>query len=66
MIDDREFKEMTEKYKKILALTLLILFVLYWLAVNFLVSAVLSPLAVPALYLLARPITAIGGRSWKE
>ena len=32
----------------------------------FLVSAVLSPLAVPALYLLARPITAIGGRSWKE
>lgn len=43
MIDDREFKEMTEKYKKILALTLLILFVLYWLAVNFLVSAVLVP-----------------------
>ena len=32
----------------------------------FLVSAVLSSLAVPALYLLARPITAIGGRSWKE
>ena len=32
----------------------------------FLVSAVLSPLAVPALYLLTRPITAIGGRSWKE
>ena len=34
---------MTEKYKKILAATLLILFVLYWAAVNFLVSAVLVP-----------------------
>lgn len=32
----------------------------------FLVSAVLSPLAVPVLYLLTRPITAIGGKSWKE
>lgn len=34
---------MTEKYKKILAAILLILFVLYWAAVNFLVSAVLVP-----------------------
>ena len=34
---------MTGKYKKILAATLLILFVLYWAAVNFLVSAVLVP-----------------------
>ena len=33
---------------------------------SFLVSAVLSPLAVPVLYLITRPITAIGGRSWKE
>ena len=32
----------------------------------FLVSAVLSPLAVPVLYLLTRPIEAIGGRSWKD
>ena len=32
----------------------------------FLVSAVLSPLAVPVLYLFTRPITAIGGRSWKD
>ena len=34
---------MTEKYKKILAAILLILFVLYWAAVNLLVSAVLVP-----------------------
>jgi len=34
---------MIGKYKKILAATLLILFVLYWAAVNFLVSAVLVP-----------------------
>ena len=33
---------------------------------SFLVSAVLSPLVVPVLYLITRPITAIGGRSWKE
>lgn len=33
---------------------------------SFLVSAVLSPLAVPVLYLITRPIMAIGGRSWKE
>lgn len=32
----------------------------------FLVSAVLSPLAVPVLYLITRPIMAIGGRTWKE
>lgn len=33
---------------------------------SFAVSAVLSPIAVPLLYLIARPIGAIGGRSWKE
>ena len=33
---------------------------------SFLVSSVLSPLAVPVLYLITRPITAIGGRSWKD
>ena len=32
----------------------------------FLISAVLSPLTVPVLYLIIRPIMAIGGRSWKE
>ena len=32
----------------------------------FLISAVLSPLAVPVLYVITRPIMAIGGRSWKE
>ena len=32
----------------------------------FLISAVLSPLTVPVLYLIMRPIMAIGGRSWKE
>lgn len=35
-------------------------------APSFLVSAVLSPLAVPVLYPIMRPIMAIGGRSWKE
>ena len=35
-------------------------------ALSFLVPAVLSPLAVPVLYPLCRPIMAIGGRSWKE
>ena len=34
---------MTEKRKKIPAVILLILFALYWAAVNFLVSAVLVP-----------------------
>ena len=34
---------MTEKYKKILAAILLVLFILYWAAVNILVSAVLMP-----------------------
>lgn len=32
----------------------------------FLISAVLSPLAVPVLYVITQPIMAIGGRSWKE
>ena len=32
----------------------------------FLISAVLSPLTVPVLYLIMRPIMAIAGRSWKE
>lgn len=34
--------------------------------VSFMVSALLSPIAVPILYLIAKPIGAIGGRSWKE
>ena len=42
-IDRWQGKKMIGKYKKILAATLLILFVLYWAAVNFLVSAVLVP-----------------------
>lgn len=33
---------------------------------SFLVSAVLSPIAVPVLYLIAQPIMAVGGKSWKE
>lgn len=33
---------------------------------SFMVSALLSPIAVPFLYLIAKPIGAIGGRSWKE
>ena len=33
---------------------------------SFLVSAVLSPVAVPAVYLIARPIMAIGGTLWKD
>lgn len=34
--------------------------------ISFMVSALLSPIAVPVLYLIAKPIGAIGGRSWKE
>ena len=33
---------------------------------GFLASALLSPIAVPILYLIARPIMAIGGTSWKD
>ena len=33
---------------------------------SFMVSALLSPIAVPFLYPIAKPIGAIGGRSWKE
>ena len=33
---------------------------------SFWASALLSPIAVPILYLIARPIMAIGGKSWKD
>jgi len=33
---------------------------------GFLARALLSPVAVPVLYLIARPIMAIGGTSWKD
>lgn len=33
---------------------------------SFVISALISPLAVPFLYLIAKPIMAIGGTSWKD
>ena len=33
---------------------------------SFLISALISPVAVPLLYLISRPIMAIGGTSWKD
>lgn len=50
----------------VFCMCLLLGYVTFGRITGFAVSALLTPLTVPLLYLIVKPLGAIGGRSWKE